>query len=137
MLVIRRASPALALVLGLVLVNLTLVVSSYPCSVRGSASMASMSGMTMRMHASGSSESVHPGPPLLSRHTDNGQQSRPCGLPWAPRGCHSMVPCAPAALVSASGAPTIPVRAQFRVADVTIALLPSDARAPEIPPPRA
>jgi hypothetical protein len=61
----------------------------------------------------------------------------PCKFPWAPDGCQSMVPCAPAALalspadLSHSG--SVPERVT-----PSIALAPlSVTTPPELPPPRA
>lgn len=61
----------------------------------------------------------------------------PCQLPMAPAACANMAPCAPIALPSASIVTATVRPIAHRVGDLTIAMAPGDARAPELPPPRA
>jgi hypothetical protein len=60
-----------------------------------------------------------------------------CQFPWAPNGCQTMVPCAPAALLSVTFA--LPASSSTsEAAPPFVVIAPrSLARAPELPPPRA
>ena len=145
---IRRASRFTAFLLSLVLANLTLVSSAYACTARGGApntgAMAGMIGMATAGSQSGSGSGLSASPSHAAQQgaqqsAQDGQQQQhsPCGLPWAPGACQSTALCAPVALISTAGQPAVSVRVPVSVADLTVALLPSEARAPEIPPPRA
>ena len=60
----------------------------------------------------------------------------PCGLPWAPGGCQSMVPCSPSAIaIERAVVPEI-APAHFLVASAAFLTPPSETKPPELPPPR-
>jgi hypothetical protein len=61
----------------------------------------------------------------------------PCDFPWAPSGCHSMIPCSPNAIATESAVVPEIAPAQFRVASTHVLTPPSETKLPELPPPRA
>lgn len=97
-------------------------------------SSADMAGMDM----SGMHMSATPGQRSSS---DQGGAPKhdhaPCELPWAPNGCQSLSPCAPLALASNAEQPRVPDNVPLSVAPLTVLTPPSQARPPELPPPRA
>lgn len=116
---LRRFTGALS---ALFILNLVFLGSGYACALPGAES-----GMAnMGMLAPG-----HPGQP-----TPTNRQT-PCQFPWAPDGCQSMAPCAPAAL--ASPIQTLSSAVQPVSAPPVLAVLtpPSETSPPELPPPRS
>ncbi len=61
----------------------------------------------------------------------------PCKFPWAPDGCQSAVPCAPAALASATSVFDRTAPPPERVLPGAEITLLSVTSPPELPPPRA
>ena len=136
---VRRASRAIALVLSLVLANLSLANTASACTTRGSGSgvdamdaMAAMGGMAM---AGTQSTPENRSTQQTSRQGQQ-RENAPCNMP-VPGACQFMAPCAPVALISTRDRPAASTPPNAAVADVTTALLPSATRAPEVPPPRA
>ncbi|MEO7218778.1 MAG: hypothetical protein ABI026_11340 [Gemmatimonadaceae bacterium] len=132
---VRRASRAIALVLSLVLANLSLAGSAYACTMGSESTMdamVSMSGMAM---AGAQSTPVNQSAQQMSDQRQQ-RENPPCGLP-TPGACQLMAPCAPVALISIDNRATASATPNVRVADFTTPLLPSATRAPEVPPPRA
>lgn len=130
-----RASRLIALVLSLVLTNLTLVSSGYACTMSEGGSGGTMAGMRMGIgetapRDAGSKTPNSPSSQHLPHHA-------PCRFPWAPDGCQSMAPCAPAALTSTSTPLISPAEVPPRVVTIDVIRPVSETRAPEIPPPRA
>lgn len=119
---------AAAGILVVALLQLVLLESGYACLAMsdGSAAGATMAGMTMPGE-SGSSD----------RPAGDGQEQAPCEFPWAPNGCQSIAPCAPAAVTVASA----PAVSAFLLHDAPMTLVQlapaAPSRAPELPPPRA
>ncbi len=131
-----RASRFTALVLSLVMANLAFVTSGYACTAHA---MTGMSGMvTARVRSAPASTSSVPGSGMMQQGSsqDDRQQSSPCRFPWAPNGCESMAPCAPAVLAPSATLRQESVRVPLSVADRTVALLQTAPSAPETPPPR-
>lgn len=132
---VRRASRAIALVLSLVLANLSLAGSAYACTMGSESNMAAMASMSGMPTAGAQSTPQNTSAQPMSQQ---GRQrgNAPCGLPT--RGaCQLMAPCAPVALISIDNRATASAPPNVRVADFTTPLLPSATRAPEVPPPRA
>jgi hypothetical protein len=108
---------------ALFLLQLVFVESGYACAMptMGATAMAPMAQMTMP---------AHPG------HQTPTDGNKPCRFPWAPDGCQSMAPCAPAALTTAS----VTLAAAPQLVAVVPALIvrtpPSETSPPELPPPR-
>ena len=124
----RRPSRLTGLFAGVFLAAFMIVASGFTCiALAGSDHMAAM-GMS----------SPHATAPTPAQDESPVQQpAPPCKLPWAPDGCQSMVPCAPAALASSVVALDQSISISERaVADLPEALA-SVTRAPELPPPRA
>ncbi|MEO9115741.1 MAG: hypothetical protein ABI311_06225 [Gemmatimonadaceae bacterium] len=141
---IRRGSRFMALLLSLAFANLMLVSSAYACPTLGTAAsagaMPGMDAMLVGATAPGTDNQPSASTSDLTQHRpspEEQQRHSPCGSPWAPGVCQSMAPCAPVALVSTESPSTTPVRRATSVADLTVALLPLAASAPELPPPRA
>ena len=145
---IRRIT---ALFVTVLLAQLLLVESGFACQMpgmeqdAGGAMAASaevvagmdMSGMDMSgMDMSGMDMS---GMDMPSSPSDTGDPSdeSPCRFPWAPAGCQSMAPCGPAALAVLTPALTVPKAAPGVVLALAVLAPPSQARPPELPPPRA
>ena len=122
--VMRRPSRLIALSTSLLLASLVLVTSGFAC---GSASKESMSGMQMGGSASDAQHST----------TTPTRPSPPCRFPWAPDGCQSMVPCAPAAVTSTALSLSGVGDYAVRVVTLVVITPPSGRPAPELPPPRA
>lgn len=103
---------------------LVLLGSGFGCTWASSTSSASMAAMEIA------------GTPQSASHPHDRAPSG-CQLPWAPNGCQTMAPCAPAALESvrftlAASAATPEAAPPF------VVIAPrSLTRAPELPPPRA
>lgn len=124
-----------ALLSTLSLATAFLVASGFVCSSADAASpMADMPGMDMSSmiaqqpadggsaHApGGASETVPP----------------PCEFPWAPSGCVSMAPCAPAGIAVERVSPAALSPEVLDVASASPLQPPSETIAPELPPPRA
>ncbi|HWZ60908.1 MAG TPA: hypothetical protein VNW46_18125 [Gemmatimonadaceae bacterium] len=100
----------------LFLLQLVFVESGYACAMpaTGSSAMASMPGMTMPAHES----------------------KGPCRFPWAPDGCQSMAPCAPAALAVPGHALAVAPQLVAAVPVLIVRTPPSETAPPELPPPR-
>lgn len=113
----------------LVLLQLVLVESGYACQMAPGVLDSAASMADMQMPASETASTTAP--------AQREQEQEPCRFPWAPNGCQSMAPCAPAALTETSVAAE--ARTQIVAAPwhlVQVAPVPV-TRAPEIPPPRA
>lgn len=139
---IRRIT---ALVVSLLLAQLLLVESGFACqmpnmerdatsAVVSAGDMAGMDMSSMDMSSMDMSGMDMPGD---AHDTDGSSDEAPCRFPWAPAGCHSMAPCGPAALAVLTPALTLPKATPVAVLALTVLAPPSQARAPELPPPRA
>ena len=117
------------------LVTAFLVTSGFVCSGAEAAShMPDMPGMDMSHMIAG--QQADGG----SANTSGGAQETvppSCEFPWAPSGCTSMAPCAPAAVAvhRVSLPPLSP--GVLAVASASPLQPPSETIAPELPPPRA
>ena len=106
------------------LVAFVLVTSGFACdSVKVGETMV---GMSMGANHATSSNSP-----------DSQAPAAPCKFPWAPDGCQSMAPCAPAAVASATTSIYTVAAIPQSVAVATQIAPPSVANPPELPPPRA
>ena len=123
----RRLARPIAFLLTLVLLQLVLVESGYACRAPAGGSMSEMAGMQMPAGPDHSSSA-----PRQQDHQDT-----PCRFPWAPTGCQTMAPCAPAALAVASA--DVVSGPQERTSPESLIVLapPALTSAPELPPPRA
>jgi len=103
---------------------LVLLGSGFGCAWASSASSTSMAAMGMA------------GMPQNASQPDDRAPSG-CQFPWAPNGCQTMAPCAPAALLSVTFA--LPASGSIpEAAPPFVVIAPrSLTRAPELPPPRA
>lgn len=121
-------SRAICSSLVLALLNLVLVSSGFPCTLpmHGMTAGEAMAGMPMGDEA-GASVLPNTAPPA----------NTPCRFPWAPGGCQSMAPCAPAAVQSGVVMHSMPAIRAERALHVDVATPESLTRAPEPPPPRA
>lgn len=127
----QRLSRITGLISAVFLVAFVLVTSGFSCVESASPDTMAKMGMTSSamnsgtiMHTNAATLPV-PAPPA------------PCKFPWAPDGCQSMVPCAPAALASAAPVLEHADAAPERIA-VGVSLTPlSVTTLPELPPPRA
>jgi hypothetical protein len=94
-----------------------------------------MAKMGMTRSAMSSGPIVHTSAPTLPASAP--APTPPCRFPWAPDGCQSMVPCAPAALASSPAALNRGGPVPERIA-VGVSLTPASVTTPpELPPPRA
>jgi hypothetical protein len=118
-----------ALFTSVLLVAFVMVTSGFACI--SPSNSRDMGGMGMAStHADGSAAAPQATP-------DQKVPAAPCKFPWAPDGCQSMVPCAPAALASSTAALNRGGALPERVAP-SLALVPlSVTTPPELPPPRA
>jgi len=126
----QRPSRLAGLFTSLFLVAFVLVTSGFACI--GAVGPQTMPAMGMSSaHAAGQVT-----PQSLAPVQKDGPGA-PCKFPWAPDGCQSMVPCAPAALASATSvldqSGLVPQRV-MPAAEVTLLSVTSP---PELPPPRA
>jgi hypothetical protein len=128
--VARRLSRFAALVLSVVLASSALAGPGNACMPAPGISM-----QMGAMQANGTAAGVRGHAPASAHRTAPGHA--PCPLPMTPAACASMAPCAPVALPSRSIATAAVRPIAHRVTDLTIAMTPGDARAPELPPPRA
>jgi hypothetical protein len=98
--VMRRLSRITGLISGVLLVAFVLVTSGFACVDSASPDTTGKMGMTRSAANSGAMA-------LASAATlpaSAPAPTAPCKFPWAPDGCQSMVPCAPAALTSGTTA---------------------------------
>ena len=114
----RPWSPTLA---ALFLLQLVFVGSGYVCAMPHAGDTGGqMAGMAMHTD--------HHAPP---------DKQAPCRFPWAPDGCQSMAPCAPAALTSPTQVLSPAPQPVTIVPALTVLTPPSQTSPPELPPPRA
>src|SRR5438045_354730 len=125
----QRPSRLAGVLTTLLLAAFVLVSSGFACPTPGSSDNMTAMGMASG-HATGQA-TVQTVAPIQKAPV------APCKFPWAPDGCQSMVPCAPAALASASAELNRGGSVPERIASF-VALAPiSVTTAPELPPPRA
>jgi hypothetical protein len=125
----RRPSRLAGLLATLFLATLVLVTSGFACIAPANARAMDAMGMVSGQTNSQATAET-PAPVQDTR-------SAPCKFPWAPDGCQSMVPCAPAAVAASPTSLGDRSPAPDRVSP-DIALVPSSiTSAPELPPPRA
>jgi len=121
------------LISAVFLVAFVLVTSGFACI--DAASPDTMAKMGMTRSAAKSGVIVHASAATLPASAP--APTAPCRFPWAPDGCQSMVPCAPAALTSATAGLGHSNAVPDRIA-VGVSLTPlSVTTPPELPPPRA
>ena len=130
-----------ALFVTVLLAQLLLVESGFGCQMPSmeqdaGGAMAMSTGAMAGMDMSGMDMSGMDVPTSPS-DTDDPSDEAPCRFPWAPAGCQSMVPCGPAALAVLTPALTVPKAAPGAALALTVLTPPSQARPPELPPPRA
>jgi hypothetical protein len=125
----RRLVRPVAFLLSFVLLQLVLVESGYACRMPmdGAPQGSAMAGMQMPGSADHS-------PSAPAQHD---QQESPCRFPWAPNGCQTMAPCAPAAVTVASTVIASFVPAGNAPEQLVLLAPPALTSAPELPPPRA
>ncbi len=109
---------------ALFVLQLVFVESGYACS---------MSHMGSDMDAMGAMSMPQTGHADAPTPANN---QAPCRFPWAPGGCHSMAPCAPAALVTATPALADPPAFVAAVPVLAVLTPPSTTAPPDLPPPR-
>ena len=131
----RRLRRASALLASYLMLHLVLVGSGFACvmptmdAMHGMAMTGpgqTMAGMDM------TSMPAAPGAPVPSTPAEV-----PCDFPWAPDGCQSTTPCAPAALATTALVVPVPQAAHGDVARLVVLTPPSILTPPELPPPRA
>jgi hypothetical protein len=123
-----RRLPALAALV--LMLQLILLGSGLACAIPGMGDHTANAGMAQMDMDSGSSM------PSAPQHAPDHDGS-PCSLPWAPAGCHSMAPCAPAAVASQTVALLPAPLVEHEMARLVILAPPSRSIPPELPPPRA
>ena len=129
----RSLSRLAGLVSALCLVAFVLVSSGFACVE--SAGRDTMAKMGMAPPATNSGAIVHAIAATLPASAP--APTAPCRFPWAPDACQSLVPCASAAIASATAALGHISAVPERIA-VGISLTPlSVTSPPELPPPRA
>ena len=136
--IVDRIRRATALLVILLLAQLTLVGSGFTCLAdpmagggNEMASMPGMEGMAGPMSDMDGSRSNNTDPRPSTPSSDS------CDFPWAPQGCALMVPCAPHAIATrpvGSEAPGAPGHAELAW---QLDTPPSAVRTPDTPPPRA
>jgi hypothetical protein len=125
----QRPSRTAGLVMTLFLAAFVLVTSGFACiAPESSQDMTAMSMISA--HTVGDATA----PDVV--HVQKAPAA-PCKFPWAPDGCQSMVPCAPAALASSAAALNRGGPVPQRVASDVAVAPPSVTTPPELPPPRA
>jgi len=130
---IMRASFRLTGLLAAVsLVTSISVTSGFACErISGASHMASMA---MAGTSSPRSSALNVGSIIEEMPAS---PAAPCGLPWAPSGCQSMVPCSPSAITAENAVVPEIAPAHFLVASAAFLTPPSETKRPELPPPRA
>ena len=131
----RRFRRLTALLTCIWMIHLVLVGSGFTCVMPA---MDAMHGMTMgdvAQSAPGSERATMQD--ALDPTEPSAPTERPCDLPWAPDGCQSMVPCAPAALAAAPDVVPTPRAVHAGVTGSVVLAPPSLLIPPELPPPRA
>jgi hypothetical protein len=125
----QRPSRVAGLFTSLFLVAFVLVTSGFACTTPGSSDAMTAMAMTSG-HATGQATARDVAPVQKA-------PAAPCKFPWSPDGCQSTVPCAAAALASATSVlhGTGPTPEQI-LPGAAITLL-SVTSPPELPPPRA
>ncbi len=124
----QRPSHLTGLFVSLCLAAFMLVASGFTCiAFTSSKDMAAM-GMSSP-HATGTAPAQNLAPVQ--------KPAPPCSFPWAPDGCQSMVPCAPAALASSAVVLNRDASRSERVVSNLPQAPASVTKAPELPPPRA
>jgi hypothetical protein len=132
------ARRSFAVLLGVFLLQLTLLGSGTFCAARHSAhGMLGMSATTVVAASSSMSVSADDSSPMDSTSCNGPAKHDDCRLPWSPGQCSAMTACAigvsavdPLTLVAVLDASTLVVPFGDR-------LLSGPAFAPELPPPRA
>jgi hypothetical protein len=137
---VDRFRRATALLVILLLAQLTLVGSGFTClpdaAAASGSEMASMPGMA-GMVGSGAMSDMEGSRSTSADSEPATPSSDSCNFPWAPEGCALMVPCAPHAIATApvwSEAQAAPDHAELAWEFDTP---PSAIIAPDPPPPRA
>ena len=132
LLTMRRIHRIAGLLSALSLVALVMIASGFGCELPSGADH--MAGMAMANPADAPS-------PVANMGSTTGEapatDPAPCGLPWAPSGCQSMVACTPTAVASQGVGISATSGARVRVASVAVLTPSSETIAPELPPPRA
>lgn len=133
---IRRAT---GLLVGFLMLHLSFVEAGFTCTEPGP-STAPMPGMAMgttdELGRTGTVGETH----ASQRDHENpqrGQSTGNCEFPWAPGGCQSMVPCAPATLGVTSAVDAQLPSPNGSMIRFEVTTPPSLSRPPELPPPRA
>lgn len=126
----HRPRRLLALIALAVMLQLILLGSGLACAMPGMGDRTASAGMA-QMHMGGSSSM-----PAASGHVPDNDQA-PCSFPWAPAGCQSMTPCAPATLGASVGAVLPAPPHAHDVMRLVVLAPPSRGIPPELPPPRA
>lgn len=124
---LRRISRLVALVLGVVLASVSLAGGGSTCMMSDSASMP------MHAHMRAHDQPMTPAP----AGDASPRTPAPCHLPTAPNACPGMATCASVALPSLALAVHSVSSPSEQAVDRTAELVAGDARAPELPPPRA
>lgn len=109
-----------------VLLQLVLVESGYAC--RMDTSEMPSGGSMVGMQTPGDETMAPP---------QHEQDEAPCRFPWAPGGCQSMAPCAPAAVTVAAVEALAACDAAVTAWQLVQLAPPPVTQAPELPPPRA
>ena len=132
----RRARRVIAICLSVLLANVVWVGSGFACVMPAMMS-SSASAAAVSDDAGDMAGMVMPNAATPPRHTSQQEHDAPCRYPWAPDGCQSMVPCAPASLASHIVLLSAPNGPQPRPARLVVLTPPSVIRTPHRPRPRA
>ena len=125
----QRPSRLIGLLTSLFLVAFVLVTSGFACMTRGSSD--NMTAMAMTSGGTNGQATAQDVAPVQKA------PAAPCNFPWTPDGCQSMVPCAAAALASATSVLHRTGHVPERVMPGAAITLLSVTSPPELPPPRA
>jgi SAM-dependent methyltransferase len=138
--VVDRFRRATALLVILLLVQLTLVGSGFTClpdaAAASGSEMASMPGMT-GMGGPGAMSDMNGSRSNTADSEPATPSSDSCNFPWAPQGCSLMVPCAPHAMATARVASEAQGAPQHAELAWELDTPPSAILPPDPPPPRA
>jgi hypothetical protein len=123
-----------AIVAQLLMLQLILLGSGIACMMPGMGGQGAAAIPMARMDMTGQGSASMPNTPAAPSGSQ--RQHAPCRFPWAPAGCHGMLPCAPAAVASADIA-LIPVPfVGHEMIHLVVLAPPSRTTPPELPPPR-
>lgn len=132
----RRARRSTAILVAILLANLTRVGSGFACVMPGPAQHSTSEAAMSTTETPSDDMANMPGMDAPQHGSSSDEQNTPCKFPWAPDGCRLMTPCAPLALASLDVGvvqrSVLPPQPELLV----VLTPPSAVRAPDRPPPR-